>query len=60
MKKELFADLEGIRIKILEEKIQKGIDGFDSNSGQQWAELRLEKPLLETLLNLIKKEKNIM
>lgn len=53
---ESFTDLEKIRLKIVKEKIQNGIDEFKLNTGQQWTELRLEKPLLETLLNLIEKE----
>jgi hypothetical protein len=58
MGKESFADLEKIRLDILKEKIQNGIDEFKSNPGQQWTELRFEKPLLETLLTLIEKEED--
>lgn len=53
---EAFADLEKIRLNILKDKIQNGIDEFKSNQGQQWTQIRFEKPLLETLLNLIEKE----
>jgi hypothetical protein len=49
-----FADLEKVRLHILERKIQLGLDTFKENTGQQWTSIRFEKPLLETLLNLIK------
>lgn len=52
----MFADLEKVRLDILKRKIQDGINTFKENSGQQWTQIRLEKPLLETLLNLIEKE----
>jgi hypothetical protein len=56
MKGDLYVDLEKVRLDILKRKIQDGIDSFNSNRGQQWTELRFEKPLLETLLRLIEKE----
>jgi hypothetical protein len=51
-----FVDLEKVRKEILKRKIQCGIDEIKSNRGQQWTQIRFEKPLLETLLNLIEKE----
>jgi hypothetical protein len=56
VEKEAFVDLEKIRINILKEKIQNGIDEFKLNKGQQWTQIRFEKPLLETLLTLIEKD----
>lgn len=58
MGKDLFADLENIRMKILKEKIQNGINEFKTNTEQQWTQIRFERPLLETLLKLIEKEMN--
>lgn len=57
MKKDVFADLEKVRLDILKRKLQGGIDEIKANPGQQWTQLRFEKPLLETLLNLIEREK---
>jgi hypothetical protein len=51
-----FADLERIRLEILKRKIEDGIAEFKENKGLQWTSVRLENPLLETLLNLIEKE----
>lgn len=59
MEKDSFIDLEKVRLDILKMKIQYGIDEFNSNTGQQWTQVRFEKPLLETLLTLIEKEINI-
>lgn len=58
MKRDVFADLEKVRLDILKRKIQSGIDEINENQGQQWAQLRFEKPLLETLLDLIKNKVN--
>lgn len=55
MEKESFIDLENTRLKILKEKIQKGIDILNSNPLHQWTELRFERPLLDHLLNIIEK-----
>lgn len=54
--KDSFADLEKIRLEILQEKVQSGIFEFENEPKRQWTALRLEKPLLETLLILIEKE----
>lgn len=51
-----FVDLEKVRLEILKEKIQCGIDELKSNRGQQWTQIGFERPLLETLLTLIEKE----
>lgn len=56
MERDAFADLEKVRLEILKRKVQDGINEINSNKGQQWTQLRLEKPLLMTLLNLIEKE----
>lgn len=53
MGNDTFADFEKLRLEILERKIQGGIDEIKANRGQQWTQIRFEKPLLETLLNLI-------
>lgn len=59
MKKESFVDLERIRLNILKEKIQNGIDVLNSNPGHQWAELHFERPLLDALLNIIEQAEKI-
>lgn len=56
MRKDSFADLEKVRLSMLQEKLKNGIEEFESNQGQKWAQIRLEKPLLETLLTLVEKE----
>lgn len=56
MAKDTFADLERVRLDILKRKLQDGIDEIKSNQGQQWTQIRFEKPLLETLLKLVEKE----
>lgn len=56
MDKSTFGDLEKIRIEILLEKIQVGIDELKGNPRQQWTPLKLERPLLETLARLLKEE----
>jgi hypothetical protein len=56
LKKESFSDLEKIRIDILQEKAQSGISDFKNAKGRQWTALRFEKPLLETMERITKKE----
>jgi hypothetical protein len=56
LNKDAYGDLEKIRIEILKEKIQAGIDEFNRNPAQQWTPLRIERPLLETLLRLVERE----
>lgn len=56
MEKDVFADLEKVRLDLLKSKIQEGLDTFNENPRQQWTPIRLSKPLLETLLKLIEKE----
>jgi len=56
MKGDVFMDLEKVRLEILQEKIQSGINEFKQNKGIQWTTLRCEKVLLETLLLLVEKE----
>ncbi|MGG0665534.1 hypothetical protein ABE042_15665 [Viridibacillus arvi] len=56
MKKDAFVDLEKVRFEILKQKTQAGIDELNKNPRQQWASLRLERPLLDTLLRLIENE----
>lgn len=53
MGNDTFADLEKVRLDILKRKIQDGIDEIKANPGQQWSQLRFERPLLETLLKQI-------
>lgn len=53
LERDTFVDLEKIRIDILKQKTQEGLNEFHKNPSIQWTTLRLEKPLLETLLNLI-------
>lgn len=55
-KKNDFADLEKVKLEILEEKIISGIIEFEMDPRKQWAELRLEKPLLDKLLSLVQEE----
>jgi hypothetical protein len=56
LEKEAFADLEKIRIEILQKKVQSGISDFENAQGRQWTALRFEKPLLETMERITKKE----
>lgn len=51
-----FVDLEKVRLEILQKKIQSGINEFKKNPGQQWTAMRLERPLLEKLLEIVEKE----
>lgn len=51
-----FSDLDKVRLEILREKILNGMEELKDNPGQQWTQLRLEKPLLEFMLNLIELE----
>lgn len=55
-KRNSFADLEKVKLEILEEKIISGIIEFEMNPRQQRAALRLEKPLLDKLLSLVQEE----
>ena len=60
MKREMFIeDLEQVRLEILNEKIQAGLNEFDKEPRTQWTPLRLEKPLLHTLLRLVEQEISI-
>jgi hypothetical protein len=56
LEKETFADLGKIRLEILKKKMQDGIKEFKDDPKKQWIPIRFEKPLLETLLDLIEKE----
>jgi NMD protein affecting ribosome stability and mRNA decay len=56
LEKESFADLEKVRIEVLQQKTQSGISDFENAQGRQWTALRVGKPLLETMGRLIKKE----
>lgn len=56
LKKDVFVDLEKVRLDILKQKTQEGLNEFQIKPSRQWTPLRLEKPLLETLLDLIEKE----
>lgn len=56
MEKDVFADLDKVKIGILKEKICAGIQSFEENSKRQWTEIRFERPLLEKMLELIDKE----
>lgn len=48
-----FINLEQIRLKILNEKLEKAMKEFSTDSNIQWTSLRLEKPLMETLISLV-------
>lgn len=54
--KNSFADLEKVKLEILEEKIVSGIIEIEMNKGQQWASIKLEKPLLDKLLKLVQED----
>ncbi|MGE7091663.1 hypothetical protein ACQKII_09470 [Lysinibacillus sp. NPDC048646] len=56
MEKNSFADLEKVRLNILQNKIKEGLSEFEVRPSIQWTLLRLEKPLLETLLSLVKEK----
>lgn len=56
MKKDTLVDLEKVRLEILKQKTQDGIDELNRNPKQQWTPLRLEKPILDTLLSLIERK----
>jgi hypothetical protein len=56
LKGEPFADFEKIRLEVLKSKIQAGLEEFKDDPRKQWTPLRLEKPLLETLLRLVENE----
>lgn len=53
MSESKFIDLEQIRLKILNEKLEKAMREFSTDSKIQWTSMRLEKPLLETLISLV-------
>ena len=56
---EPFADFEKIKTHMLKRKIRDGLDEFKRNKGQQWTELRFEKPLLDKLLSSIEQAERV-
>lgn len=56
MASEQFADLSKIRLEMIKEKTEQGLEVFKKNPNVQWTNLRFEKPLLEELLNLVGEE----
>ena len=48
-----FADLEKIRLDVIQEKIKEGLVELEADPRKQWTTLCLEKPLLNTLLALV-------
>lgn len=58
--KKLFADLEKVRLDILQKKINAGFLEFENRPQIQWISLALEKPLLETLAKVIQKNVSLV
>lgn len=53
MEQNSFVDLEKVRLNILQNKIKVGLSEFECRPNIQWTSLKLEKPLLETLLTKV-------
>ena len=56
---EPFENFEKIKTHMLKRKIRDGLDEFKRNKGQQWTELRFEKPLLDKLLSSIEQAERV-
>ena len=54
--REQFMDLEKVRHDILKRKVEEGLNEFKEFPSKQWVAIRLEKPLLEALENLLNKK----
>jgi len=56
LNKDTFIDLEKVRLECIQEKIEEGLQKFEGNHRKQWVDVRFSKPLLEALLDIVKKE----
>lgn len=56
IKKDEFADLEQMRLKHLKDEIVDALIEFDKDKKMQWISMRLEKVLVETILEALEKQ----
>lgn len=51
--KKEFSNLKKIRLEILQEKLNEGLYQFEKNPNKQWIPLKLEKPLVKELSEIV-------